>query len=358
MEQKLERILLLVVTTVLALVLAFAPFEKSTEASYYVSRKMSSETETESSSKSSTKMTSTSKKSSSNQSGNDTSLPDRTVEEWTDESFDLMGLEDLENLLGSMAESKEESSKPESQTPGLESQTESFEESTLESQPESSMESEPEDPVVDYSPVYALAETIATTYGVSVSFDTAAESEEVGFDDADLPMTLLQNLSEALDAQVFDFLQAASIHGYSCRFILVNQELDPVSVSMEDTVWTFTISATQSNLTYELAYLFAELSDYLLGEVTELSVLYELFIAYHPADFVYGSYYPEYCWGTAVPEDTYFLRYAQQESVICDRATLYALECSANISDEMDTSIPVMQKLEILLYSWNAYLLP
>ena len=59
-----------------------------------------------------------------------------------------------------------------------------------------------------------------------------------------------------------------------------------------------------------------------------------------------------------MPEDTYFLRYAQQESVICDRATLYALECSANISDEMDTSIPVMQKLEILLYSWNAYLLP
>lgn len=340
MEQKLERILLLVVTTVLALVLAFAPFEKSTEASYYVSRKMSSETETESSSKSSTKMTSTSKKSSSNQSGNDTSLPDRTVEEWTDESFDLMGLEDLENLLGSMAESKEESFQTGIGKPLVwNHKPNRLKNLHWNLNPNPPWNQNRKTRSLTIRRFMHWRETIATTYGVSVSFDTAAESEEVGFDDADLPMTLLQNLSEALDAQVFDFLQAASIHGYSCRFILVNQELDPVSVSMEDTVWTFTISATQSNLTYELAYLFAELSDYLLGEVTELSVLYELFIAYHPADFVYGSYYPEYCWGTAMPEDTYFLRYAQQESVICDRATLYALECSANISAEMDTSI-------------------
>lgn len=356
MEHKVERILLLVVTTVLALVLAFAPFEKSTEASYYVSKKMSSETE--SSSKSSAKTTSTSKKSSGNASGDDdTSAPDRTVEEWIDESFDFMGLEDLENLLGSMSESKEESSNTESLISGLESQTESSQESTPESQPESSLESEPEEPVVDYTPVYELAETIADTYGVSVSFYTAAESEEVGFDDADLPMTLLENLSGAFDAQVFDFLQAASIHGYSCRFVLVNQELEPVSISMEDMVWTFTISATESNLTYELSYVFAQLSDYLLGQMTELSALYGLFTACHPDDFVYGSYYPEYCWGKATLENTYFLRYTQQQSVVRDRATLYALKCSQGISDEVDMGAPVMQKLEVLLYGWNTYLL-
>lgn len=356
MEHKVERILLLVVTTVLALVLAFAPFEKSTEASYYVSRKMSSETESGGSSKSSAK-TSTSKKTSGNQADDDSSAPDRTVEEWIDESFEWMGMEDLEDLLGSMSESKEESSKPESAASGLESEPESSGESTPESQPESSLESEPEEPVVDYSPVYELAETIADTYGVSVSFNTSAESEEVGFDNASVPMTLLQNLSDALGAQAFDFLQAANSQGYTCRFVLVNQELEPVSISMDDTVWTFTISVTESDLTYELSYVFAELSDYMLGQMMELSTLYEMFTAYHPADFAYGLYYPEYCWGTASPENTYFMRYTQQKSVVRDRATLYALECSAQISDEMNLDVPVMQKLEILLYSWNTYLL-
>lgn len=344
MHWRLEHGLLAVLVTLLLAVAAFAPWEDRAENTFYLTRDTTTQLETSSSeSTDSTKTTKTTAKS-----GGSAASVTPDLSQTTERTQDSFVLVDLEDLLESMTE-EEETSLPES-TPEL-----------PESVPESALESIPEEepPSTDFSAARTLSRQLEELYGISVLFYTAEESEILGFSDAADAEALLQALDAALAAQKFPWIAAAAGQGIAPSFLLVDQpEAAPVTFSAGEGSWCLMVSTAEANLTYELSRILAETCDYLLGQVTDLSLVYASFAAINPADYTYGTHVPAYCYGIASPANTFFIRYAQEKSVVSDRSILYALYCSDGIPETLEDGTPVLQKLEVLLAGWTAELLP
>lgn len=205
-------------------------------------------------------------------------------------------------------------------------------------------------PVADFSNAIALAQSLETSYHISITMATS-ETPVTGYtvftDDASL-YSLVQSLQTALQAMPSD-IWTGIVNRTDIQLILQDGS-NSMTLQTGDDQMLLTMTPTTMDLTYELGTQVLLICDALLAEQGDLDASYTAFSAFNPTGFSYGS--PSTSYYNTTATNTYFLTLVAQSSIEADRMNLFASYYAGAISSSyMTQTCPVYQKLETLIDS-------